>query len=97
MTDRAISYVPADEVPAVQVAGQPGEVFGVSLSTLGSARDSAAQAYRRADELTGEPDTIESLRRDVNVLSDALAQVTAELYSLGLGIESGRITITREA
>jgi hypothetical protein len=96
MTDHPISYVPSDEVPGIQIAGQPGEVFIVTLDNLRVATDAARMAFRQDVDIAAEPDTLTIFRDNINTLSDAITQLGAEVYNLALGIESGRIAVARD-
>ncbi|MGR2751491.1 hypothetical protein [Agromyces arachidis] len=89
MTEKALIVVDYDELPGATQA--PSGVGFVALTTITGLIDNVHRVYKSADDLEGSPDTIESLRADINALSDSLRLLAGEVYQIGRGIEAGRI------
>lgn len=90
MPDTPLLVVDFDDLPGAIQA--PSGVGFVSLTTITGLIDNAARAYKTAEDLAASPDTLESLRASVNILSDAVRLLAAEVYQIGRGIEAGRIS-----
>jgi hypothetical protein len=68
-----------------------GEFGIVEHDSISHAAELAGQAFKSPEALAADPDTIESLRKAVNTLSDALATVSGQLSQIETGIRTGRI------
>lgn len=83
MTDRPIYSVPAEDVPGLQNAADADQVFTVNVYAIRDAIDAVLPVYDNGSD-------------EERTLADAIRTLGAEVQSLALGIESGRIAITRE-
>lgn len=92
MTDK--NLVILGEPPAAFIAGSDTAYGNINLITLIDALDRAGTAFRNAEEVAASPDTIESLRRDLNALSDAVRSLAGEVLQIGAGVRHGRIAVT---
>ncbi|MDQ0576456.1 hypothetical protein [Agromyces albus] len=93
MTDRVLT-IPTDP-PAMVIAGSPDDYGSLDVGSIRLAAEFAGNAFRRAEELTENPDDIASLRAAVNELSDGLNTVVGQLYQIAHGLATGRLAVTQ--
>lgn len=90
MTDKTLVIL--SDPPAIVVDGV-GSYGSLEMGPLHDAHSLAIRAFKRADEVSDGPDSIETLRAAVNDLADAVSALTGQLMQIHAGIRSGRIAV----